>query len=107
MPAEHEEGANAVARAAACAEDAGRGRAARGVGRRLAGEARPGEGFRGPAGAASPILSSTAMVGSQYLIGLSGRLLPGADAAHLGMQAWATVPPRCWRSPGWRSWCRY
>lgn len=43
--------------------------------------------------ATSTILASTTIVGTQDLIGLSGQLIPGADAAGLVVQAWATALP--------------
>ncbi len=43
--------------------------------------------------ATSTILASTTIVGTQDLIGLSGQLIPGADAARLVVQAWATALP--------------
>ncbi len=43
--------------------------------------------------ATSAILASTAIVGTQDVIGLSGQLIPGPEAARLVVQAWATALP--------------
>ncbi len=43
--------------------------------------------------ATSTTVASTTLVGTQDLIGLSGQLIPGADAARLVVQAWATALP--------------